>query len=204
MGARNPAPGRWGDGSGAGWYSRGTSENLLPGQRYVPMRNIEMKALLPNRDSARAACERIGAEFQGDLHQVDTYFTVPHGRLKMRVANPGSSELIYYHRADQAGAKGCDYTLEPMSPSAVEILGEALGILARVEKVRTLYIWENVRIHLDNVMHLGEFVEFEAVLGEGHDDASGFKKLTYLADIFNISEKDYLKYSYLDMMLDHG
>lgn len=173
-----------------------------PAQRHrFPMRNIEMKALLPNRDRALQACEFIGAEARGDIHQVDTYFRVPHGRLKLRVANPGRSELVYYHRADEPGAKGCNYTLEPVNPSMGALLGDALGVLATVEKVRTLYRWENVRIHLDHVASLGDFIEFEAVQEESASDADGFEKLNYLADTFTIAHREQLKYSYLDMML---
>jgi len=34
-----------------------------------------------------------------------------------------------------------------------------------VSKRREIYLWHNVRIHLDAVTGLGSFVEFEAVLG---------------------------------------
>lgn len=166
------------------------------------MRNIELKAILADRAAALAACERIQARAQGDIHQIDTYFIVPNGRLKLRVATPGRTELVYYHRPDIAGAKGCDYLLEPVAPTAGALLGSALGVLATVEKTRTLYLWDNVRIHLDLVTGLGSFIEFEAVIAAGTEEEDGFKKLTYLSDIFNISENDHLKYSYLDMMLD--
>ncbi|MBL7649752.1 MAG: class IV adenylate cyclase [Candidatus Hydrogenedentes bacterium] len=165
------------------------------------MRNIELKAKLPDFERALAACRTLGAQFQGDIHQIDTYFDVPNGRLKLREANPGRTELVHYHRPDVAGAKGCDYTLEAVNPTIKAMLAEALGTLTVVDKVRTLYLWENVRIHLDRVAGLGDFLEFEAVQPDGAPDEDGFKKLTFLSDQFTIGEHDYLTHSYLDMQL---
>jgi predicted adenylyl cyclase CyaB len=165
------------------------------------MRNIELKARLRDRAAAVAACEAIGAQSHGDIHQIDTYFRVPEGRLKLRAATPGRAELIFYRRPDIAGAKGCDYLLEPMRPAAVEILGEALGILATVAKTRTLYRWENVRIHLDRVTGLGDFLEFEAVMPEGDADDSGYAKLDHLGKALGIAREDTLEFSYLEMIL---
>jgi hypothetical protein len=46
-------------------------------------RNIELKARCPNLAAARAAALRVGATPVGVLEQLDTYFRVPHGRLKL-------------------------------------------------------------------------------------------------------------------------
>jgi len=165
------------------------------------LRNIELKAKLLDFDRAIAACEALGAAPQGEIHQIDTYFNVPHGRLKLREANPGHAELVHYHRPDTAGAKGCDYTLEPVQPTIQPMLAAALGVLTVVDKVRTLYLWENVRIHLDRVEGLGHFLEFEAVMAPGEPDSEGFRKLTFLSDRFTIAHSDNLTHSYLDMML---
>ena len=59
------------------------------------MRNIELKARLGDRNAAIKACETLGAAHQGDIHQVDTYFRVPEGRLKLREAEPGHCELVF-------------------------------------------------------------------------------------------------------------
>jgi adenylate cyclase class IV len=165
------------------------------------MRNIELKATLPDRAAALRACAALAARPQGDIRQIDTYFHVPSGRLKLREAAPGRCELVYYHRADRPGPKGCDYSLEPVAASIKAILAEALGVLVVVEKVRTLFLWENVRIHIDSVMGLGDFIEFEAVLDADHDDADGVRKLEQLIAAFGIADPDHLSVSYLDLAL---
>ena len=165
------------------------------------MRNIELKARLRDRDHALVVCHRIGANAQGDIHQIDTYFRVPSGRLKLREAEPGRTELVFYHRPDVAGPKGCDYALEPAQPTIKSMLSDALGVLTVVDKVRTLYLWENVRIHLDRVQDLGDFIEFEAVLDDTHDDADGHAKLARLIEDFGLTDDEHLEVSYLDLML---
>jgi adenylate cyclase class IV len=45
----------------------------------------------------------------------------------------------------------------------VDALADSLGVRVVVEKARRLLLWRNVRIHLDRVAELGDFVEIEAV-----------------------------------------
>ena len=43
-----------------------------------------------------------------------------------------------------------------------ETLGDTLDVRVVVEKARRLLMWRNVRIHVDRVAGLGDFVELEA------------------------------------------
>jgi len=169
------------------------------------MRNIELKARMKDKARALLACTQLQAVAHGMIHQTDTYFRVPEGRLKLREAHPGPSELIFYRRADIAGPKGCDYTRYPVEPDMKAFLAEVLGQLAVVAKHRTLYLWENVRIHLDDVTDLGGFIEFEAVLppgtGNEAEDAEGYRQLELLMEAFGITEEDCETGSYLDLVL---
>lgn len=164
------------------------------------MRNIELKACLRDWDAAVVACERVGARLEGDIRQVDTFFRVPEGRLKLRSSEPGESCLIYYRRPDVAAVKGSDYLIEPVRPSMGILLDASFGTLGEVRKVRTLWLWENVRIHLDRVEGLGQFIEFEAVLSGTYDDADGYAKLAHLREVFGIGDADLLTGSYFDML----
>lgn len=169
------------------------------------MRNIELKARLRDRDKAVDACRALGAVFQGDIRQRDTYFRVPEGRLKLRESDPGDDYLVFYRRPDVADAKGCDYVIGVVDRNVEPVLRAALGAIAVVDKVRSLYLWENVRIHLDAVSELGAFIEFEAVLGAAYDDADGFAKLARLREAFGIEAQDVLDTSYLELLApEHG
>ena len=165
------------------------------------MRNIELKARLRDRGHALGVCTELGAAPKGDIHQVDTYFVVPRGRLKLREAEPGRTELVCYERPDLPGPKGCDYLLEPATAGLKALLAESLGVLAVVEKTRTLFLWENVRIHLDQVAGLGDFIEFEAVLDDTHGDADGRQKLARLTAAFELDPEARVSVSYLELTL---
>jgi predicted adenylyl cyclase CyaB len=164
------------------------------------MRNIEMKARLRDRSYALDACRVLGAAFEGDIHQRDTYYRVPEGRLKLRESDPGDDYLVFYRRPDVSGAKGCDYDIAVVDRAVGPVLAAALGVLAVVEKTRTLYLWQNVRIHLDEVAGLGSFIEFEAVLTDEYGDQDGFEKLARLQQAFGIQPEDTLETSYLEML----
>ena len=165
------------------------------------MRNIELKAHLRDRQRALEVCEELSATTHGDIRQTDVYFPVEAGRFKLRISEPGDDHLVFYRRPDAPGPKGCDYVLHTVDGGMREVLSAALGELAVVEKVRTLFLWENVRIHLDRVVGLGDFIEFEAVLGDGYDDADGEGKVARLRDAFGIGSVDLVEVSYLDLVL---
>jgi len=164
------------------------------------MRNIELKARLRDRAKALGVCSELGAVPHGDIRQVDTYFPVPEGRLKLRESDPGEDYLVFYRRADLAEPKACDYLIRPVDRALRDLLAAALGTLAVVEKTRTLFLWENVRIHLDRVEGLGDFIEFEAVLADGYDEQDGYRKLEELEGAFEIAAEDRITISYLDMV----
>ena len=61
-----------------------------------------------------------------------------------------------------------------------EAFDAALGTVVVVSKRRRLFLWEGVRIHLDEVEGLGSFVEFEAVLPDAGDLAGAHAKMPRL------------------------
>lgn len=144
----------------------------------------------------------LGAEDKGTLIQRDTYFEVPRGRLKLREEPDTVAHLIAYERPDLPGNKESRYRLIEVSEPA-ELLGAlaaALGITVVVSKARRLFIFEGVRIHLDRIDGLGEFIEFEGVAPDG-EDPGGFAGL--LADLrrsFDIRDADLLGESYSDLL----
>jgi adenylate cyclase, class 2 len=128
-------------------------------------RNLELKAVDPDPESTFAAALDLGAQDQGVLRQRDTYFHAVQGRLKLREAPPQPAELIAYARAELAGPKVSLYRVVPVADhvALIDALADSLGVRVVVEKVRRLLLWRNVRIHLDRVAELGDFVEIEAV-----------------------------------------
>jgi len=126
--------------------------------------NIEIKARCTDLAAIRSILQQHNAEFVGEDHQIDTYFDVAEGRLKLREGTIEQS-LIHYHRPDQAGPKPSTVTrYEPEAPAELKgVLEEALGVWVVVDKRREIYFIDNVKFHLDRVKGLGTFVEIEAI-----------------------------------------
>ncbi len=60
---------------------------------------------------------------------------------------------------------------------------------------------EGVRIHLDRVDGLGDFIEFEAVVADGQDLKASAPLLADLRRSFGIRDEDLLGGSYSDLLL---
>lgn len=188
------------------------------------MINFEFKARLTDPQRVQQVLQRHQAAFHGTLHQVDTYWRVPHGRLKLRVTRVASSngttsssaavsQLIFYERLATASVKASDYHLVPVTEaeSLRTALELALGILSEVEKTRELYLLPyqypeapteaRIRIHLDQVIHLGEFLELEAVVAEGVDPDHARRAAEGLLAEFGVLPTDLLPDSYGEMII---
>ena len=168
------------------------------------MRNVELKARNPDPARTLELALALGAEDQGEIVQRDTYFAGARGRLKLREQEPGSAELIAYHRPDDPQARTSEYRRVPVpdAPALRKALDGAHGTLVVVDKRRRLLLWEGVRIHLDEVEGLGSFLELEAVAAEGSDLAQESAKVERLRGELHIREADLVAGSYSDLLLD--
>ena len=121
----------------------------------MPHINIEIKARTTAPDRIREILKTNNADFIGVDHQVDTYFKVDSGRLKLREGNI-ENHLIYYERENTRGPKKSSVTLYKNNPDSnlKELLTKALRVLAVVDKHREIYFIGNVKFHLDNVVGL--------------------------------------------------
>ena len=165
--------------------------------------NIEFKASANKLAALETLLQQHNPVFIGEDHQIDTYFNVSLGRLKLREGNIENA-LIHYEREDTAGAKSSHVLLYQHQPDKTlkEILIKTLGIKAVVDKKRKIYFINNVKFHFDNVEGLGTFIEVEAIDKDGN---IGKEKLQAQCDeyaaLFGIEAKDYCSVSYSDMIL---
>jgi predicted adenylyl cyclase CyaB len=138
----------------------------------------------------------------GVEEQIDTYFRCNNGRLKLRQIGGQPAQLVWYARPSDPQPKASDYHLVPVpqAETLIAALRAALGVVNVIRKRREIYLWQNVRIHLDDVEGLGRFLEFEAVLSPEIDEAAGRAQLEKLIPQFNIQPKDLLAGSYADML----
>jgi predicted adenylyl cyclase CyaB len=165
-------------------------------------RNIELKARCASLSAAREAARAMGAEYVGILEQRDTYFAARQGRLKLRETSGKPAELIAYARDDTAAVRGSDYQLVSIADPAALLaaLTSALGVRGAVVKRRELWMWQGVRIHLDEVAGLGTFVELEAVMEPDEPDEIGQQKVAVLRERLGITDENLVGVSYSDLL----
>ena len=169
------------------------------------MTNIEIKARYNDIERAEENLNSLGAGPAGTFHQKDTYFKVAEGRLKLRELGTDEGHLIFYRRADLAGPKRSDYEIAfTTDPEAMrQMLHQILGAWVEIEKTRQVWLWENVRIHLDEVKDLGRFVELEAVTEEKSVEQST-QRVETLMRALEISNDQLIEGSYSDLLAATG
>ncbi len=129
------------------------------------MQNIEIKARVADPAALETRVAELGAEAVWTRHQRDVFFHVPDGYLKLRRVDGEPGELIAYARAAGTDPRPSDYDIAPVPDAArlETVLARALGVRGVVVKTRRLFLWRHTRIHLDDVVGLGSFMELETV-----------------------------------------
>lgn len=165
--------------------------------------NVEIKAKSLDSTEIHSLLAAQQAEFLGTDRQKDTYFKVNNGRLKLRQGNIENA-LIHYFRDNQAGPKRSDVSMYKTEDGEElrDVLEKALPVLTVVTKRRSIYFIENVKFHVDEVEHLGSFVEIEAIDLDGSIGEDQLREqCQYYLDLFKIKSEDLIEVSYSDMML---
>jgi predicted adenylyl cyclase CyaB len=165
---------------------------------------IEFKAKVADPERLENVLKNLQPLFKGEDHQIDTYFVVKEGRLKLREGNIENA-LIWYHRPNDASAKLSQVLLYKHDPDAAlkEILFKVHDVKVVVDKKRRIYFIDNVKFHFDEVQELGKFIEVEAI---DHNGELGLQKIQaqcdYYAALFQIQPQDYVAISYSDLLMN--
>ena len=164
--------------------------------------NIEIKARVADPARKRALAERLAGTPPTVLQQEDTFFPGARGRLKLRQFSPTHGELISYHRADVAGTKQSHYLLSRTTePAALRaVLADAYGTGTVVTKTRLLYLVGQTRIHLDEVIGLGSFLELEVVLTDGRSCEEGHRIAREIMGALEVRVEDLVVGAYADLL----
>ena len=171
--------------------------------------NVESKTRGVDLDAVARLAASLGARFEGELDQLDTYFRVRRGRLKLREIShrtPGgrislSAELIRYQRPDESGPRASSYERTEIGDvtRCRRQLEAEYGVRGRVRKRRELWTLDSTRIHLDRVASLGDFVELETVSAgaAGQDDRREHDRI---ASALGLDPSATVEGSYIDLL----
>jgi predicted adenylyl cyclase CyaB len=166
--------------------------------------NIEIKAKLPKSEFSRILGEaaRTATQPPQVLQQTDTFFVVPHGRLKLREFDRGTAELIAYCREDSEQPTRSNYSRVAVeNPDELkQTMGRMLGIRGVVQKRRDLFLVHSTRIHLDTVTGLGRFLEIEVVLDDEAGDQAGKAMAEQLMVRLGIASDWLISRAYIDLL----
>lgn len=160
----------------------------------------ELKARCPDLAAVRERLRGHGSH-ETTVRQVDTYFTVPRGRLKLRQVDGRPGQLIYYERPDfPVKASHVHLASVEDGPALRTLLGAALGVRSTVAKTREIWRWKGVQVRLDTVENLGTFLEFLEPV-EGPDAMPNAQQhLRGLMAAVGIREEDLVVRSYSDLV----
>jgi predicted adenylyl cyclase CyaB len=169
-------------------------------------RNVEIKAELSSanydrvRDIANSKCD----SFQ-NIIQKDIFYAHPTSRLKLRTFDKERAEIIFYDRSDSEEPKESSYDKvsiagESNVRASQHIFSNTFAIVGVVQTFRTVFVYENTRIHFDYVEDLGFYLELEAILEEHEDVASGKKRIAKIMKEFGIEESWLVSGAYIDLL----
>ncbi len=132
--------------------------------------------------------------------QKDIYFKVKEGRLKLRIINSSEANLIFYKRSDKRKIRTSEYILSRTNDfrQLENILKSQFEKLAVVSKQRNIFIKDNVRIHLDKVKSLGEFLEIEIIY---KDLRAAKKQMDFYIKFLGLNPVEFIKNSYSDLLI---
>jgi len=163
-------------------------------------RNLEQKFVCRDALTIIGQCRAKRYKFHSRGRQEDTYFAAKKGRLKVRFAD-GPAELIWYVRRDSKKPRISDYFRLPLESGRDEmvlILTAAMGAIGSVSKERTVFYNTCVRINIDRVDGLGDFVELEAECRTG-EEGEALRLLEATKTALGLANEKAIAASYIDL-----
>jgi adenylate cyclase, class 2 len=159
--------------------------------------NLELKTKVDSHQKYIALLKKANAENMGILHQKDIYYRWKGGLLKLRLEG-SSSTLIKYVRPE-TGKRLSNYELLHLEGDDPEkYLGEIFAVEAVVEKKRKLYIWNNTRVHLDEVKGLGKFLELETLFLASRKEME--KRFASTVELLGLDPERQIRMSYKNLV----
>lgn len=173
------------------------------------MIEVEVK-VRKNHEKVRSILKKIGAAKIRVEIQSDTYFAAPHRDFAktdeaLRIRSLDGQAMLTYKGPKLDGVSKTREELEtPVDEVTITRILHALGFSESgiIRKIREVFRVGEVTICLDAVEGLGEFLEVEIVAENKKDLAVSREKLFELLKQFGVEEKDSIRTSYLEMILD--
>jgi predicted adenylyl cyclase CyaB len=166
------------------------------------MLNFEIKTKISNPSKTLNKLRKIGVVYKNTMNQVDYYFKVGTYKEKIREIDKKTIQLISYKRLEKKGKKNSNYIIKKLSLKQKNNLLKQKPLLCVVNKTRELWIYKHTRIHFDNVVNLGSFLEIETVV-KNISKKRGLDEFKKIVNLLKINLKRTEEHSYSDLILNN-
>lgn len=162
--------------------------------------NLEIKVPVKSLSNLIKIVEREGGKKIYSSRQIDVYYKLENGRLKVRNSS-GEKSVIFYRRIEDGSERWSDFEVIPVTnPNDwIKFFDNFLERLVVVDKHRTLYHLKNTRIHFDRIKGLGNFVELETKVINGKVKAR--KEFLWIMSLLKLNPDNQILKSYSDLIL---
>jgi predicted adenylyl cyclase CyaB len=123
--------------------------------------------------------------------------------MKLREEEDNDAYFIYYERPDEE-IKMSNYECYSINDvnQFYKTFGHMMNVELIVEKTRELYIYKNAQIHIDNVKHLGVFMEIEVVIKTEDEEKNAQNLLHEILEMTNTKNNKIVIDGYRELMLE--
>ena len=165
------------------------------------MLEVEIKVRI-DIEEVKDKLSKLGARFIRDQHQLDTYFHHPCRDFKksdeaLRVRAVSGKCLLTYkgRRLDSQTKTREEIEIEIEVDNKIFDILKALTFskVRSIEKQRSFYRWDNLKIFLDKVEGLGEFLEIEG------DSWQSKEKIFQFLEELGVQRNRLIRKSYLEL-----
>jgi len=183
---------------------------------------VEVKVPITDAEEMKQKLFDSGANQLNGEVQVDTYFDHPcrtfhdtDEAVRVRTRRPlDDAELDLSHALNELTYKGpkidqktktrLEYSVEINDVNAMTAILENLGFksVAKVSKKRTFYNLHEITISIDDVEHVGLFLELESIVHKKSELESAKMTIFNLLDELGIDSGQSVRESYLEIYLD--
>ncbi len=161
--------------------------------------NIELKIKVDDFSKIFNILQNNGTQISDILYQRDVYFKNSNGLLKLRIFDK-KGELIFYQRDEFAKDRVSNYYILELNPNESEdFFRKAFEVEVEVIKKRTLLLYKNTRIHLDEVENLGNYLELETVVKDSTE--KGIEEFNSIVDLLELDLSKQIKSSYRNLLM---
>ncbi len=173
------------------------------------MIEVEVK-VRADHSKIRPVLSEMGASKVGVEEQSDVYFAAPYRNFAktdeaLRIRSLGGQAVLTYKGPKLDKVSKTRVEIEtPVDGTAAAKIFHALGFLevGAVRKKRDIFRAGEITVCLDAVEGLGEFLEVEIDVEDEKDLEISRRKLFEFLSKFGLSEKDSIRTSYLEMVLE--